>query len=98
MLGDLYAAIERRFDQLALARGRRRQHVAGDEVLVPRVADADPQAPEPVRAELRRDVLQAVVSRDPAAELESRGARGKIELVVYDQDFLRLDLIEARER
>src|SRR2546422_8488818 len=38
-------------------------------------------------AELRRDVFQAVVARDPAAELQSRRARREIELVVHDQDF-----------
>src|SRR6266850_2079674 len=93
-----HAAIERRFDQLSLGRGRRRQHVVGDEVLVPRVADADAQAPEPVRAELGGDVLETVVAGDPAAELQFRRPRWKIELVVHDQDFLRLDLVVARER
>src|SRR2546422_6661092 len=62
------------------------------------MADADAQTPEPVRAELLRDVLQAVVAGDTAAQLELCDARREIELVVHDQDFLRLDLVEARER
>src|SRR5712692_1519069 len=62
------------------------------------MADADPQAPKAVGAELRGDVLQAVVAGDAAAELELCRARREIELVVHDEDFLRLDLVEACER
>src|SRR5256885_1495015 len=72
--------------------------VAGDEVLVSREADPDPQAPETVGAKPRRDVLQAVGGGDPAAQLELCDAGRKIELVVHDQNFLRLDPVEARER
>ena len=45
-----------------------------------------------------RDVAQAVVARDAAAELHLRLAGQEIELVVDDQDFLRRDREEARQR
>ena len=45
-----------------------------------------------------RDVLQAVVPGDAAAELELRLAGRQIELVVHDQDLVGLDREEARER
>ena len=45
-----------------------------------------------------RDVAQAVVAGDAAAELHLRLAGQEVELVVHDQDLLRRDREEARER
>ena len=48
--------------------------------------------------ELRLDVLQAVVAGVAAAELELHLARQQVEFVVHDEDLVRLDLEEARQR
>ena len=66
--------------------------------LTPGMADADAQAPVVAAAELGVDVLQAVVAGVRAAELELDLARHQVELVVDDEDLLRLDLEEARQR
>ena len=62
------------------------------------MADADAQAPEILGAEMRGDVLEAVVPGRAAALLELRRAGREVELVVHDQHLGRLDLVEARER
>ena len=87
------AAVDRGVDRRALVGARRLQHVVDDVLLrnrrVARMADADAQAPEIRRAELRRDVAQAVVAGDAAAELHLRLAGREIELVVDDEDLRR---------
>jgi hypothetical protein len=57
-------------DRLALVGGRLAEHVVDDLGLDAGVADAEAQAPEAGLAELRLDVLQAVVTRGAAAELQ----------------------------
>ena len=63
-----------------------------------RVPDAQAQPPEVGGAELGLDVLQAVVPGRAAALLELHVSRQQVEFVVRDEDLLRLDLEEARER
>src|SRR5574342_1127971 len=87
-VGGIQAARERRLDQLAFGSWRRGQHVVRDQTLVAGVAYADPQSPEPVGAELRSDVLEAIVSGDTPTKLELHHPREKIELVVHDENFL----------
>src|SRR4029453_8449324 len=65
---------------------------------IARVADAQPKPPEFSAAQLRDDVLEAVVSGASAAELELYASRLQIQLVVRDQDLGRRDAIEMRER
>ena len=85
---------------IAALLGRRLlQHVVRLGRPVARMADADAQAPVVVRAELRGEMsLQAVVPAMPPPSLSARSPGGEVELVVHDQDLLRLDLVEARER
>src|SRR6185369_7892795 len=65
---------------------------------VPRVADADSQAPEIPGPELRRYVLEAVVTGDAAPELHLRFAREQVELVVDDKDLGRRNGEKAGRR
>jgi hypothetical protein len=55
-------------------------------------------APVVGRAQLGVDVAQAVVAGVAAAELELDLAGHEVQLVVHHQDFLGLDLEEARQR
>ena len=87
-----------RFDQRAVVLARRVEHEVGHVFLVARMADADAQAPEIRRAELRDDVPQAVVARMAAAVLDFHRPRRQVELVVRDQDFVGRDLVELRQR
>lgn len=76
---------------LARRRGARRQQVA-------RVPDAQAQAPELLRGQVRGDVLQAVMAARAAPELELDRARRQVQLVVRDQDLVGHHLVEARQR
>src|ERR1700733_12547973 len=60
------------------------------------MADADAQPPERV-THLRDDIPHPVVSARAAALLEADDARGKIELVISDEDRLDRYLVEARQ-
>jgi hypothetical protein len=53
------------------------------------VADADPQAPEILGAQVGGDVLEAVVATEAAAELEAQLAGRNVELVMDDEDLGR---------
>ena len=75
-------------DRLALLGRGLAQHVVDDLGLHARVADAEAQAPVVGAAELGLDVLQAVVSRVAAAELELGLAGQQVELVVGDEDLV----------
>ncbi len=83
-------------------RARRLQHVVGDFLLrefrLARVSDADAQPPVLRGAQLRLDVAQSVVAGVSAAELHLRLAGLQVELVVHDEDLLRRDREEARDR
>ena len=59
------------------------------------MADAQPQTPVILGAERGGDVLEAVVAARRAAFLQFRHARSQVELVVHDQHFTGLNLIEA---
>src|SRR5258708_982867 len=75
------------------------QHVVDDllfrELDLARMSDAEPQSPEPAVAQLRDDILEAVVARAAAAELELDAAGLQIELVVRHENFRQRDTIEA---
>src|SRR6266851_8089541 len=60
--------------------------------------DTKPQAPKLAAAELRDDVLEAVVPGAAAAELELHAPGLHVELVVRNQDLERRDAVETRER
>ena len=62
------------------------------------MADAQPQPPEIGAAELRLDILQAVVAGMAAAALELDLARQQVELVVDDEHLVGRDLEEACQR
>ena len=66
--------------------------------LWPGMADADAQAMELAVPEQAHGVAQAVLAAVAAVELEARGARRQVELVVRQQRFLRLDLPVAQRR
>ena len=66
--------------------------------LWPGMADADPQAVEPAVPEHAHGVAQAVLAAVAAIELEARGTRRQIELVVGEQALFRLDLPVAQGR
>jgi hypothetical protein len=61
------------------------------------VAYAHAQTPVIGRAQLGMDIAQAVVAAMAAAELELDHAGLEVQLVMHDQDFLGLDLEEARQ-
>ena len=61
-------------------------------------ADAHPHPDEIRRAEAVDDAAQAVVAGVAAAQLQPHVLPGEIELVVDDDDVLRLDLEERRRR
>ena len=69
--------------------------MAGDQILVARMADADAHPPEVGRADLGGDRAQAVVPRHPAAGLDAELAGGEVELVVADHDLRERQLEEA---
>jgi hypothetical protein len=91
-------AVERGVDLLAFLAPRRFQHVVHDFVAIARMADADPQPPVILGAEMRGDVLEAVVTAQAATELEPHLARRDVEFVMHHQHFGRLDAIETRQR
>ena len=62
-------AVQRRVDVVALFAARRFQYVIHDFVAVAGMADADAQAPVVLGTEVGRDVLEAVVAAQTAAEL-----------------------------
>ena len=78
------------------------QHVVGDflpgELRVARMSDAQPQAPESGVAELRDDVLESVVSRGAATELEFHAARLEVELIMRDEHLGERNAVIAGER
>ena len=63
-----------------------------------RVADADSEPPEGRRAERCGDILESIVAGAAAAFFELDRAWLQVELVVRDQDFLRCNAIETRQR
>src|ERR1700730_2190973 len=89
-------------DRLLLFQARPVKNVIGDLLFrkrtLARVADADSQPPEGRRAERRGDILESIVTGAAAAFLELDGAWLQVELVVRDQDFLRCNAIETRQR
>src|SRR5258708_18831616 len=56
--------------------------------------DADPQAPILLRRQMRRNVLQAVVTTAAATELQLHRTGRQIEFIVRNKDFIRQDLEE----
>lgn len=64
------------------------QYVVDDLRAIAGMADAQPQAPE-VRADVRDDVAQAVVTAVTAAQFETGVTDRQIEFVVRDQNFGR---------
>jgi len=75
-----------------------RQHVVGDRTVVAAAgaADADPQAQEVLRAERLRQRAEPVVARKAAAGARLEATRLEIDVVMDDQQRLRLDLEEPR--
>ena len=63
-----------------------------------RVADADSEPPEGRRAKRCGDILESIVAGAAAAFFELDRAWLQVELVVRDQDFLRCNAIETRQR
>src|SRR4051812_49499495 len=59
------------------------------------MADADTNTAI-VIANMRGDRAQAVVPRDPAADLHPHLGRCEVELIVEDHDLANLELVEAR--
>ena len=70
------------------------QHVVHHFVAVAGVADAQAQAVEVGAAEAGLNVFEAVVAAVAAAEFEFDAAGLEVELVVDNEDFLRLDFIK----
>src|SRR5690606_39233078 len=93
---DLDGVRDRGNDQLFLFGRSALEHVVHDLVAAPRsrMADADAQPPE-ILADVLGDVADAVVAGMAAIELQLRAARRQIDLVVYDEDVRRLDLVVA---
>jgi hypothetical protein len=97
----LQASREGVIDRTLLFGARGAQHEierllgAGD--VIAGVADADAQPPEVLRAEHVRRIPQAVVPRQPAAELQARGPRREIELVMAHENLIGRDPIEPRD-
>ena len=73
------------------------QHPAYDGFFVSGVANADFQAPILVAAQLRMNVAQAIVSRMAATVFEFGLLRRDVELVMRDQDLLRLNFKKTRQ-
>src|SRR5947209_3739857 len=88
-------------DQRLLLAARRLQHVVDHlplgPLLIARVADAQPQAPEAAAAHAFADVTQAVMTRGSPAELELDDAGLQVELVVRDEDLVDADAVELRD-
>ena len=91
------AAIDCLVDGVLLLAARRLQDEVDDLRAIARMADAQAQPPE-ILAEVRDDVLQSVVAGRAAAALQLDTARRQVELVVHDQDLVRQDLVEPRQR
>jgi hypothetical protein len=95
---DIDAFVDGRFDQFLVFLARPMQHVVDNflagQFLFARMADADPQPPEFGGAEALADILQTVVAGDAAAHFQLYLSGPQIELVVHNQYFFRLDLVE----
>src|SRR5262245_8302445 len=79
-------------DDLVLFIGwRASQHVIEHFVLVPRVPDTEPKAPELV-AEMRDEILESVVPARAAAEFQAHDADRQIEIVMRNEHLLEIDL------
>ena len=76
------------------------QHVVRERARVAALgaADADAEAHELRRADVRRDRAQAVVAGEAAAEPRLQTAALEVALVVDDEDRVRLDLEEVGRR
>ena len=72
------------------------QHPGHHAVLVTRVTDADPQPVELAMSEQTDGVTQAILAAMAAVELEPRRARRQVQLVMRNQQLLRLDLPEPQ--
>ena len=67
-------------------------------VAATRAADADAQAEEVLTAESLGDRAQAVVAGEPSAGARLQASRLEVDLVVHDEDRVRVDLEELRSR
>src|SRR5690606_24698681 len=79
-------------DQGLVPSGRPAKHPGSHQVLVPRVADADPQAVEASMPKQAHGVPQAVLTAVAAVELQPCRAGRQVELVMCEQHLRRLDL------
>ena len=73
------------------------QYVIDHCALVSGVPDAQTQPPVIGRAEMGRDILEAIMPAIAAAQLEFGGAWRQVEFVVDNQNLFRCDLVKARE-
>src|SRR5207245_3115973 len=93
MRPDHHRPSDRLVDQRLVLGARGMQNIVSDflfrELDLARMPDAKPQSPEPAVAQLRDDILEAVVTRAAAAELEPDAAWLRTELGVSDEHVLR---------
>src|ERR1700681_3673869 len=89
-------------DRLLLFQARPVKNVVRDLLFgkrtLARVADADSEPPEGRRPERCGDILEPIVTGAAAAFFELHRAWLQVELVVRDQDLLRCNAIETRQR
>jgi hypothetical protein len=89
--------LQRFLDQRPLLTTGFFQDVVHHLIAVAGMANADAQAPEILRAEMRSNVLEPVVPAETSAELQAQRTRCQVELVVQDQHVRRRDTVEMRQ-
>ena len=71
--------------------------ITGDQVLITRVTNTDPQAMEIfLVAHTSDDVAKTVLSTVAASGFELGDARGHVQFVMDDQNFAGFDFVEVR--
>ena len=80
---DIHRPSHRVFHHLPHLGGRAAKHVAGDGILVARVADTDPQSQKATIRHMTENIPQAVVTAMTTTLLQANDARRKVEIIVH---------------
>ena len=87
--------IQQRLQPLLVGGGEIAQHMAGHQLLVAGMADADPDPAKIPGAQVLGDRAQAVVAGDPATGLDPQLAGREVELVMDHHQVLQGQLVKA---